>query len=120
MKRALVLCLLLFANWKFLNAQPDIGCKFGYSYQRSTYLEAGLLVYHRNTHLSSRFDMYGMDIGSDFRIGGSKFIMGPKISFEMHVLVFSGRITQLVLPISNKTPLQFLLNLELAFWVNGI
>jgi hypothetical protein len=92
LKSRFIILFILFLSLSSA-AQINVGCKLGYIYQRSSYLEGGVLIYKRSAALETyHLDMYGMNIGSDLRIGGSKFIAGPKISFEAHYFTFGARL----------------------------
>lgn len=82
--------LCVFFN---LNAQLRIGAKFGYSYQRSSFLETSVILYNGFPFLDGFLGFYGLDVGSEFRVGGSKFIFAPKAALEMHAYFLGARFS---------------------------
>jgi len=69
-----------------------VGGKLGYSYFHSSYAEAGIIVYKPLYGLLDKpWGFYGLVMGYEARIGGSKFVSGPKLAFEMHGVGFGGR-----------------------------
>lgn len=90
----LVRYLLIFSIVFFsqVHEQINVGYKLGYVYQGSSYLEAGLNIYKKMTGPGGTLmGFYDIGVGSDFRLGGSKFICGPKLMYEQHILIFGGR-----------------------------
>lgn len=67
-----------------------IGFKIGYDYQKSSYLEAGVLFHHWKG-FGAPMGFRGIVAGGECRLGGSKFYCGPKISVEAAALFLGGR-----------------------------
>lgn len=94
----------------------SVGGKFGYSYFQSSYAEAGIIIYKPLYGLLDKpWGFYGLVMGYEARIGGSKFVSGPKLAFEMHGVGFGGRASLSFLTDYQQGSLQFSPEAGLSF-----